>query len=67
MTTGDHYRVKAAGLIAQAKRETIPSVRCDLENLAQSYLLLAAQADRNSRNDVVYQTPPEQNKPEPSS
>ena len=63
MTTGDLYRAKAAQLLAQAKRELVPAIRIDLETLAQSYLRLAEQADRNSANDIVYQPPPDKDRP----
>jgi hypothetical protein len=58
MTPGDEYRVRAANLRARAKREAKPSVRAELEGLAQSYLRLATQAERNSRTDIVYEWVP---------
>jgi len=58
MTAADEYRVKAAQLNARARAETNPAVRADLEALALSYVRLARQAERNSLNNVVYETPP---------
>lgn len=63
MTTGDLYRAKAAQLLAQAKRELVPAIRIDLETLAQSYLRLAEQADRNSANDIRLPAPSGQGPP----
>jgi hypothetical protein len=31
--------------------------RIDLQNLAQAYLRLAEQAERNAETDIVYETP----------
>jgi hypothetical protein len=58
MTPGDEYRVRAANLKARAKREAKPSVRAELEGLAQGYLRLAEQAERNSHTDIVYEWVP---------
>jgi hypothetical protein len=58
MTPGDEYRVRAANLRARAKREVKVTVRAELEGLAQSYLRLAAQAERNSHTDIVYEWVP---------
>jgi hypothetical protein len=57
MATGDTYRVKAAELRARAQREPNPAVQSELEALAQSYLRLVDQAERNSHSDIVYETP----------
>ena len=59
MQQPDEYRVKAAELRAKASRERDPQLRTDLENLANAYLRLAEQAERNQRTDVSYETPPE--------
>jgi hypothetical protein len=45
MATGDEYRVKAADISAQARREIRAQLRFDLEHLALFYLRLADQAD----------------------
>jgi hypothetical protein len=57
MHTWDEYRVKAAELSARAACETDAQIQADLENLAQSYLRLALQAEQNSRLDLSYETP----------
>ena len=58
MTPGDEYRVRAANLRARAKREAKASIRAQFEGLAQSYLRLAEQAERNSHTDIVYEWVP---------
>ena len=58
MIPGDEYRVRAASLRARAKREAKPAVRAELEGLAQSYLRLAEQAERNAHTDIVYEWVP---------
>jgi hypothetical protein len=57
MTPADLYRVKAGDLAALAKAETDPLGKAEYERLSQAYLRLAEQADRNSRNDVVWFDP----------
>ena len=59
MTPADLYRVKAGDLAALAKAETDPFGKVEYERLSQAYLRLAEQAERNSRADVVYETPPD--------
>jgi hypothetical protein len=56
MSAGDQYRVKAAELRARAHQEPAET-QAELEALAQSYLRLADQAERNSQTDIVYETP----------
>lgn len=58
MPPGDDYRVKASDLRAQALHEADPHIQADLEGLAAAYLRLAEQAERNSKTDIVYETPP---------
>ena len=58
MTPAERYRVKAAELSALAKAEPDPLGKSEYYMLAQSYARLADQAERNSRTDVVYETPP---------
>ena len=55
--TPDEYRVKAADLTAKARQETNPRIRDELDRLALSYRRLAEQATKNSRIDLVYETP----------
>jgi hypothetical protein len=52
VATGEIYRAKAADLSAKAKEETNPQLRDTLEQLVQSYLLLADQADRGRPHQV---------------
>ncbi len=58
MTVGDSYRIRAAELRAHASNETDPALRAEFETLADSFLRLAEQAERNSHTDIVYETPP---------
>ena len=55
MTPGGHYRARAAEFAGMARHEVDPTIRLQYEMLAQSYLRLADQAERNSRTDVVYE------------
>jgi hypothetical protein len=55
--TPTEYRAKAAELLARARREGNWALRLEYEILAQSYLGLANLAERNSRTDLVYETP----------
>jgi hypothetical protein len=57
MTAGGSYRLKSAELHAKAKTESNSEARTELEFLAQSYLRLAEQADRNAQLDLTYETP----------
>ena len=58
MTAAESYRGRAAELTARAAAAT--DQRAELYALAQSYLRLAEQAERNSRTDIVYETPSQQ-------
>jgi hypothetical protein len=58
MTAAEQYRVRAAELRAMAEQGTSPTQRQLFESLAQAYMHLANQADRNSSTDLVYETPP---------
>ena len=60
MTPADHYRIKAGDLAALSKAETDPFGKAEYERLSRAYLLLAEQADRNSRYDPVLGKTPEQ-------
>jgi hypothetical protein len=55
---GDSYRIKASDLKAEARQESNAARRVELETLAMAYLRLADQAERNSLNNIVYETPP---------
>lgn len=54
--SAEDYRARAAHLQALAQRET-GGVRAQYEALARSYLVLAEQAEKNSKLDVSYETP----------
>jgi hypothetical protein len=56
MPPGDEYCKKAAELIARSAQEPDPLQRVDLRKLAQAYLRLAEQAERNAASDIVYKT-----------
>ena len=59
MTPGKRYRLKSAELEAKAKeKESEPTLRAELEQLARSYLRLAEQADRNSQADEAPEPEP---------
>jgi hypothetical protein len=60
MTPADEYRVKAGDLAALARAEKDPFGKAEYERLSRAYLLLAEQAERNSKTDLVYETPPHQ-------
>jgi hypothetical protein len=57
MTPADQYRIRAGDLAAFARAERDPFQKAEFERLSQAYLRLADQADRNSRTDLVYETP----------
>ena len=57
MSSADQYRIKAAQLAEQAREEVRAQIRMQLLSLAQSYLRLAEQADRNSQLSICYDTP----------
>jgi len=73
MNPGDFYRTKAAIVLARAKREERLQLQTELESLAQAYLRLAEQADRNEMLDASYEIPPDptqqqqQKQPKPDS
>jgi hypothetical protein len=58
MTSGDHYRAKAAEFHAQAQCVTSPPIKKQFEDLSRAYLRLAEQADRNATIELVYEPPP---------
>jgi hypothetical protein len=58
MATPAEYRLRAAELVAKAQQEPAAETRIAYKLLAQSYLGLAELAERNSRTDLVYETPP---------
>jgi hypothetical protein len=60
MSRSDEYRHNAANCLASAEQTTDPTARALLTAMSRSWLLLADQAERNSKTDLVYETPPPQ-------
>jgi hypothetical protein len=54
----DEYRRNAADCLRMAERTADLAARATLLDMAQSWRVLAEQAQRNSANDIVYETPP---------
>jgi hypothetical protein len=59
--SADQYRRQAEECFRTAERATNPDTRLDLIELAQSWLLLADQADKNLAAELVYGPPPSHN------
>ncbi len=57
MTSADHYRIKAAEFAAMSKSEPRPALQVEYAKMAAAYIRLAELADRNTKNDVVYEPP----------
>ena len=55
MTPATHYRTLAAQLRSRARTEESPPLRAEWNHLAQCYIRLAEQADRNTQTDVSYE------------
>jgi hypothetical protein len=53
----DEYRRNAADCLRMAERTADLAARATLLDMAQSWRVLAEQAERNSANDIVYETP----------
>jgi hypothetical protein len=60
----DEYRRNAADCLRMAERTAAPTARATLLDMAQSWRVLADQAERNSATDVVYETPPPRSPPQ---
>lgn len=67
MSPADQYRVKANEFLVLANGETNPDLQVEYARMAQSYLRLADLAERNSRTDIVYETPPPKEPPTPTA
>ena len=74
----DEYRRLAANCVSMAERVTDHQFKASLVDMAGAWLRLAEQAEKNSRTDLVYETPPrpsaevvqqqqQQQQPEPKS
>ena len=61
MSMRDHYRTRAAEFHARARMESAEWNRRQFESLAEQYLRLAEQADRDTA-DWIYESPPRQSK-----
>ncbi len=57
MSIGHLYRLRAFELEAKANAEIDQDIRLEFLILAVCYSRLADQADRNSKLDLVYETP----------
>jgi hypothetical protein len=56
-TSAVKYRCNAARCAIEAERAVNPANKTFLLGLALAWLRLAELAEKNSRNDVVYETP----------
>ena len=48
MSAADNYRAKAAKLFVKAETESNQTVRAEFENLAEAFLRVAEQAERDA-------------------
>lgn len=60
MPNSDAYRRHAAECLRLAEKATNPDEKAYLLYMANAWLNLADQADRNRKTDIVYETPPQQ-------
>jgi hypothetical protein len=60
----DDYRRHAAECLALSKVATDPTAKAQLMVMARSWYALANQAHRNSKLDLVYETPTPRPEPE---
>jgi hypothetical protein len=68
MSRSAEYRRKAAACLLLAEQTSDEEAKLRMLDTAQSWRFLANQADRNSHNDVVYETPtPQQIQPDKKS
>ncbi len=57
MSEAEEYRRRAAGCILIAEETADSASRLQLMEMAQAWFRLAEQAEKNSRTDLVYETP----------
>jgi hypothetical protein len=57
MNACDAYRMRAAELLASARKERRRELAKELDALARAYLILAEMAERSSPLDLAYETP----------
>lgn len=58
MGKADEYRRNAASCLQLVDKTRDPAERTFLLDMARAWHNLANQADRNSKTDIVYETPP---------
>ncbi len=58
MRNSEEYRRNASNCLRVAERTTDLAARSTLLEMARAWHNLANQAERNSRTDLVYETPP---------
>lgn len=58
MAKAEEYRRNAASCLQLVEKTSEPAEKRFLLDMAQAWNNLADQADRNSRADLVYETPP---------
>jgi len=58
VNSAELYRANAAECLVMASSVTDPNNRKSLLDMASAWLRLAEMADKNSRTDLVYETPP---------
>lgn len=51
------YRSNAVNCVTVAEQSVDPAIRADLLATAHAWCTLAEQAERNSKTDLVYETP----------
>ena len=54
--TADHYREKAQELLCLASSESNGKLQAAYAAMARGYFRLADMVERNSRNDIIYET-----------
>ena len=60
MSNSDAYRRHAAECLRLAEKTTNAAEKGYLLYMANAWLSLADQADRNRKTDIVYETPPQE-------
>ena len=58
MSNHDRYRQNAIDCLRLASEANDPGAKAVLLDMAQSWVRLADQAEKNLRTDLVYETPP---------
>lgn len=53
----EEYRRRAAQCVELAQQHSDPEQKLKLMKMAQAWLRLAEQAEKNSQTDLVYETP----------